>query len=55
MSSHFLTDKSLSLEAQFSGTAVRPLRGFAEPGLSPRFGPDRGFVLKHVDLARTLP
>jgi aminopeptidase N len=54
MSSHFLTDKSLNLEARFYGTAVRRLSAFGEPGQASRFGPDRGFELCHVELTLDL-
>ncbi|MDP6932589.1 MAG: M1 family aminopeptidase, partial [Myxococcota bacterium] len=49
MSSHVLVDKSLRLEAQFGGFLVEG-RAFAEPGVQAHYGPDRGFVLQHLDI-----
>ena len=61
MSSHFLTDKSLSLEAAFGGWAMARGRAFAEPGVEPNYMADRPCrvthlaVELHVDpVARTL-
>ncbi len=50
MSSHFLVDKSMQLEAAFGGFAAARARPFAEPGVAPRFAPDRGFRLLSLDL-----
>ena len=61
MSSHFLTDKSLALEAAFGGWAMARGRAFAEPGVEPNYTADRPCrvthlaVELHVDpVARTL-
>mgnify|MGYP001996800913 CR=1 FL=1 len=54
MPTQFLTDKSLQLEAAFFGFALDTGPGFAEPGVADHYAPDRGFVLKHVDLALTI-
>jgi len=50
VSSHFLTDKSLTLESQFGGWALRRLRTFAEPGVSPHYTRDRSVRITHTDL-----
>ncbi len=50
MSSHFLTDKSLSLESQFGGWALARRRAFAEPGVTPHYAPDRGYQIEHIAL-----
>jgi aminopeptidase N len=50
MSSHFLVDKSLLLEARFLGVSLEASRPFAEPGVEPHYGPDRVFQLRHVRL-----
>ena len=54
MSNHFLTDKSLSLEAAFFGYAVDKAPSFAEPGVEAHYAPDVGFRLKHIDLRLTI-
>ena len=51
MSSHFLVDKSMALEARFGGFALASGRTFPEPGAPPRFGPDRGYALARIDLS----
>lgn len=50
MSSHFLTDKSLVLESRFGGWAFDGPRPFAEPGVEPHYGPDRGYRVAHTTL-----
>jgi len=54
MSSHFLTDKSLALEAAFYGFALDTAPAFAEPGISPHYAPDRPFQLVSIDLHLTI-
>ncbi|MSP56194.1 MAG: hypothetical protein EXR69_11420 [Myxococcales bacterium] len=49
-SSHFLTDKSLSLESQFGGWGLARRRTFAEPGVEPHYAPDRAFQIEHIGL-----
>lgn len=51
MSSHFLTDKSLALESRFGGWALAQRRAFAEPGVEPHYGPDRGYRVVHTGVA----
>ncbi|MFZ5478861.1 MAG: M1 family aminopeptidase [Myxococcota bacterium] len=53
MSSHFLTDKSLALEARFGGWALAKPRAFGEPGVGPTYAADRSCEVKRiaVDLA----
>lgn len=50
MSSHFLTDKSMSLESQFGGWALARRRAFAEPGVKPNYAPDRAYQIEHISL-----
>lgn len=50
MSSHFLTDKSLSLESAFGGWRLAQRRAFAEPGVTPNYAPDRPYAIAHLDL-----
>lgn len=50
MSSHFLTDKSLSLESSFGGWALARRRAFAEPGAQPNYAPDRAYQIEHIGL-----
>ena len=50
MSSHFLTDKSLTLESQFGGWRLARRRAFAEPGVTPNYAPDRPFHIEHLHL-----
>ena len=54
MTTQFLTDKSLQLEAAFFGFALDAQQGFAEPGIADHYTPDRGFILRHIDLALTI-
>jgi aminopeptidase N len=54
MSSQFLTDKSLALEAAFYGFALDTAPAFAEPGISPNYAPDRPFHLASIDLHLTI-
>lgn len=49
-SSHFLTDKSLSLESQFGGWGLARRRTFAEPGVEPHYAPDRAYQIEHIGL-----
>lgn len=49
LSSHFLTDKSLTLESRFGGWALRR-RAFAEPGVEPHYSPDRPARIEHIAL-----
>lgn len=52
MSSHFLTDKGLHLESAFGGWALAArARAFAEPGVEPRYAPDRPCRVEHIDVA----
>ena len=50
MSTQFLTDKSLALEASFYGFALDGSPKFAEPGIEPHYAPDIGFKLHHISL-----
>jgi len=50
MSSHFLTDKSLSLESSFGGWALARRRAFAEPGVQPNYAPDRAYTIEQISL-----
>ncbi len=50
VSSHFLTDKSLSLESSFGGWALARRRIFAEPGAQPHYAPDRSYQIEHLGL-----
>lgn len=50
MSSHFLTDKSLSLESRFGGWALARRRAYAEPGVGPHYGPDTSYRITHSHL-----
>ncbi len=50
MGSHHLTDKSLMLEAAFGGYALESGRGFAEPGVPPRYAPDRRYRIHRISL-----
>lgn len=50
MSSHFLTDKSLSLESSFGGWALARRRAFAEPGVLPNYAPDRSYTIEQIRL-----
>jgi aminopeptidase N len=50
MSTQFLTDKSLALEASFYGYALDGAPKFAEPGIEPHYAPDIGFELAHIAL-----
>lgn len=54
MSSHFLVDKSLALEARFGGFSADTHRSFPEPGVRAHYGPDRGFTLAHAELDFTI-
>jgi aminopeptidase N len=54
MANHFLTDKSLSLEAAFFGFAFDGAPSFAEPGVQPHYAPDLGFRLNHLGLSLTI-
>ena len=54
MSSHFLTDKSLSLESRFGGWAFARRRAFGEPGVVPHYGPDRNYRIAHSHLKLTI-
>ena len=50
MSSHFLADKGLALESRFGGFAVAGAQAFPEPGVAPRYAPDRGVRVDHLDI-----
>ena len=50
MGSHCLVHKNHMLEARFLGVHLDAARPFAEPGVEPHYGPDRGFQLAHVKL-----
>ena len=54
MSTQFLTDKSLALEASFYGYALDGAPKFAEPGIDPHYAPDIGFSLVHIALDLTI-
>jgi aminopeptidase N len=50
MGSHCLVHKNHVLEARFLGVHLDAARPFAEPGVEPHYGPDRGFQLAHLKL-----
>jgi len=50
MGSHCLVHKNHMLEARFLGVHLDAARPFAEPGVEPHYGRDRGFQLAHLKL-----